>query len=330
MAIFSTADCEDCAAVKRQWQEELTAPEDPVLIFLDIAHPPNYRCLEQIEAALKIPAKGASFPIFLVGNRLIDNIDAFYEQGDELFELATVQPSDPAVQAVTKPLATAAATASAPVVDLLCPEDASTPATTAAATTIVTPRLLYFFQKNCKKCSRQEKELELLLADLPELTIDRFDVAARWPAILRRAMNHFRLPTDDTRNCRQCSAGRMASSPVDWPTPLNSKPRRVTANLRDLLASARQRRGTASRKNLQQRRLGKGPSVSSSAPVLSTASTLRLRHLDLPAQLPAVPETAPPRHRPVGAFFCWASSDFTSCSASDCPFSSISSTEPPG
>lgn len=261
VAIFGTADCEDCAAVKRQWQEELTAPEDPVLIFLDIAHPPNYRRLEQIEAALKIPVKGASFPIFLVGNRLIDNIDAFYELGDELFELATVQPSDPAVQAVTKPLATAAATASAPVVDLLCPEDASTPATTAAATTIVTPRLLYFFQKNCKKCSRQEKELELLLADLPELTIDRFDVATLdGLAILRRAMNHFRLPTDDTRNlapmlCWQDGfiTGRLADA----------------AELKKALARYREPYETfwqapvsdaerQAEKNLQQRRLGKG------------------------------------------------------------------------
>ncbi len=204
IAVFGTADCEDCAAVKRQWREELTAPEDPALIFLDIAHAPNYRLLERIETALKIPAKGSSFPIFLVGNRLIASIDAFYELEDELFELAAAPPA----LAVTAPLAAAAAGATTPVVDLLCPEDSpadgaslTMAAATTATTAIATPQLLYFFQKNCQKCSRQEKELELLLADLPELTIARFDVATLdGLAILRRAMTRFRLPADSTRN----------------------------------------------------------------------------------------------------------------------------------
>ncbi len=200
VAAFGTADCEDCAAVKRQWRDELTAPDDPVLIFLDIAHAPNYRLLDAIENSLQTAAKGQSFPIFLAGDRLITGIDELYDLGDELFQLA----AKPSNLAATAPLQTAAANAKTPVLDLFCTEhDTAGQAAEAITPTaaLVTPQLLFFFQKNCQKCSRQEKELELLRTEAPELAVARHDIATLdGLAILRRAMTRFQLPADSTRN----------------------------------------------------------------------------------------------------------------------------------
>ena len=114
VALFGTKDCDDCAAVKKQWPEAFDLIDGPVLVFLPIEHAPNYALLGRLEDALQPEKKAEAFPIFLVGNSLIADIDAFYELADELPALCQKPPALP----LLNDIAQAAATADQIVVEL--------------------------------------------------------------------------------------------------------------------------------------------------------------------------------------------------------------------
>ncbi len=168
IALFGSYECDECAAVKTAWAEEFNSPEAPVLVFLPIEHSPNYKLLSEIEKALEIKDKSISFPTFLLGRRIIGDIEQFWELGEDIVRLANEAPDIPQTQQIRD----AAEKADAPVITLIIVADSQK--TQVVATTA---RLAFFEQKNCAKCSRQEKELEILQKSMPNLTIDRFDAA---------------------------------------------------------------------------------------------------------------------------------------------------------
>ncbi len=199
IALFGSYDCEECASVKEDWAESFNRPDDPILIFLPIEHLPNYYLLSRIETALQVKEKATTFPVIMLGKRLMGNVEAFWELEEEFNKLAAEAPRLPETEQFFK----LAETATTPVVKLEVKEtssqkpseqpsqqpDASSPPPTAP------PRLAFFRQKNCAKCSRQDKELELLKHNLPDVEIAAFDVSElASQAMLTRFHNHFNLP----------------------------------------------------------------------------------------------------------------------------------------
>ena len=75
IALFGSYDCDECAEVKKTWSEEFNSPDNPVLVFLPIEHLQNYTLLNDIEKRLDIKEKTTSFPTFLLGRQIIDDID---------------------------------------------------------------------------------------------------------------------------------------------------------------------------------------------------------------------------------------------------------------
>ena len=189
IALFGSYDCDECAEVKKTWSEEFNSPDNPVLVFLPIEHIQNYTLLNEIEKRLEIKEKSTSFPTFLLGRQIIGKIDDFWEMAEEFNRLAKETPDIPE----TRQIQAAADRANAPLVTLKVKAEAQTEqAVTTAA------HLAFFHQKNCAKCSRQEKELELLQKRMPNLVIDRFDSAdAATAVMLTRFYNHFKVPRTD-------------------------------------------------------------------------------------------------------------------------------------
>ena len=191
IALFGSYDCDECAGVKKTWTEEFNSADDPVLVFLPIEHIPNYALLNEIEKRLEIKEKTTSFPTFLLGRQIIGDIDKFWELEDDFNRLAAEVPDIPE----TKQIQAAADKATTPLITLEVTADS---AKELAQTNAQTARLAFFHQKNCAKCSRQEKELELLQKRMPNLVIDRFDSAdAATAVMLTRFHSHFNVPRTD-------------------------------------------------------------------------------------------------------------------------------------
>ncbi len=192
IVLFGSYDCADCASVKKEWAENFNRPDDPVLFFLPIEHLPNYNLLSCIETTLQVKEKANSFPIILLGKQLISDVEEFWKFEEEFNKLAAEAPRIPETELFFK----LAETATTPVVKLELDEE------TAGKQTLQHPQqeaktlhLAFFRQKNCAKCSRQDKELEILKQNLPDLQIDAFDVAElSSQAMLTRFHNHFSFP----------------------------------------------------------------------------------------------------------------------------------------
>ncbi len=172
IAIFGSYDCMECAAVKQEWAREHAAPEDPVLLFLPIEHPRNYALLTRLEEQLEVREKGTSFPVFLVGNRMLPTVAEFRALLPQIRTLAT----EPCTAPVAHYLAEAAETATESIVTLLVQKQSPTPKPAETTPAPPKPQLAFFEQPACAKCSRQQKELELLLEQMPSLQLERFDV----------------------------------------------------------------------------------------------------------------------------------------------------------
>ncbi len=190
--LFGSRDCDECQSVKEQWQQEFLPGEDPVLVFLEIEKNANYQLLSKIETILQITEKSDSFPVFLVGNRLLPDVDSFYElEEEELFRLAAKPLDIPALSALRQ----AVQNTDQAVISWEAPVTGMSMA--SAETGVRTAYLLYFLQKNCAKCSRQQKELELLQEQLPGLELTRCDIATmQGQVILSRARRAFQIPED--------------------------------------------------------------------------------------------------------------------------------------
>ena len=121
IALFGSYDCMECASVKEEWAESFNRNDDPVLIFLPIEHLPNYSLLSRIETALQVKEKATTFPVIMLGKRLIGNVEAFWELEQEFNKLAAEAPHLPETEQFFK----LAETATTPVVKLEVKEASS-------------------------------------------------------------------------------------------------------------------------------------------------------------------------------------------------------------
>ncbi|MBQ6471743.1 MAG: hypothetical protein IJJ33_07160 [Victivallales bacterium] len=205
VAMFGSWDCTECAAFKKEWQKRYSPGQGPVLVFLPIEHNRNYALLNRLEEELKTAAQSSSFPIFVAGDRVIgghESISALPER-DLLALAAQPCPSrfarqiNEAADAAQSILVTLMATGQKrPTVESPPATGTSVPATPALPANL---RLAFFSQVSCAKCSRQEKELQLLAEDVPGLAIDRYDVGTtEGRAMLARFHEAFSVPRTNT------------------------------------------------------------------------------------------------------------------------------------
>ena len=190
--MFGSPTCDECVQFKQSWLEMHASPTDPVLIVVDIERQENYRFLGDVEAFLGTRARGASFPILLVGKTFIPNIEEFEDHEDDMEELLRGLPDAPlftSVQAL-------ADTTDKPYVEY---RHHPTPtAETPKQTSQKIARLLFFEQPGCQKCSRQRREFSLLQEALPKLEISSYDVTTlEGLSMLSRARKALHIPLDD-------------------------------------------------------------------------------------------------------------------------------------
>lgn len=191
IALFGSVDCEDCMALKSRWQEDYVEEDDPVLIFLPIEHLPNYNLLGRIEKALPDTDRVMSLPVMLLGKKLIGDIEEFWEQEDNFPELAEQHPDMAELAAISE----FADTSSGSLVEFKYTDKT---AVENAVSSAKGRHLAFFHQTNCAKCSRQEKELEILMDRIPELVIDRYNVAdVASLAMLARFYEQFKIERTD-------------------------------------------------------------------------------------------------------------------------------------
>ena len=81
--------------MKEEWAESFNRADDPVLIFLPIEHLPNYYLLSRLETALQVTEKASTFPVILLGKKMIGNVEAFWELEEEFNKLAAEAPHIP-------------------------------------------------------------------------------------------------------------------------------------------------------------------------------------------------------------------------------------------
>lgn len=190
--LFGSRDCDECQAAKAQWLQDFQLGEAPVLVFLEIENNANYQLLSKIEKLLPMSEKAVGFPVFLVGNRLLPDVDSFYALDDEeLFRLA----AKPMLLPELSTLRQAVQQAEQVVISWEVP--AETAAVEPGRVDGRPAYLLYFLQKSCAKCSRQQKELELLQEQMPGLELTRYDISTmQGQAMLSRARRLLHLPED--------------------------------------------------------------------------------------------------------------------------------------
>ena len=193
--LFGSKDCSDCEAVKAAWPEDFAAGHKPSLVFLEIENSANYQLLGKIEQLLQIEEPASSFPLFLLGRRLISDIDEFYELEDEYLSLAAQQLDLPELQALSDYVQSnpaALLTWNVPVALNTKQPPSSVPASPASS------QLLYFLQKGCQNCSRQLRELQQLAKVLPGLQVDCYDIGTEeGQLMLQRARQVLHLPDGD-------------------------------------------------------------------------------------------------------------------------------------
>ena len=192
--LFGTTACDDCAQFKQNWQEDYAQPDDPLLIFINVEDEDNYRFLAKIEKTLHVTDRGSSFPILLVGRRFLKGTDEFDDVADDLPQLLENQPDDP----IFKPLQALADKSKKSLTEYTVPKEEAVVATPTVSSTRDTPRLLFFEQPGCQKCSRQRREFSLLQTVLPNLEITSYDVTTlEGQAMLSRARKALHIPLDD-------------------------------------------------------------------------------------------------------------------------------------
>ncbi|MFA6930675.1 MAG: hypothetical protein WCT05_10125, partial [Lentisphaeria bacterium] len=192
--LFGSRNCDECQTVKKQWQRDFQPAADPVLVFLEVENNANYQLLCKIENILEVTEQASSFPIFLVGNRLLPDVDSFYDLDDEIRTLAAKPLDLPEFAGLNE----AARMADVAVISWDAPSAGTAQMSAAFSPAISFSRyLLYFMQQNCAKCSRQQKELDLLKEQLPDLHLTNWDIATMaGQVMLSRARRHLQIAED--------------------------------------------------------------------------------------------------------------------------------------
>lgn len=213
IVLFGSKDCDECASFKSYWVEEFTQAQDPVLVFADIDNGVNYRFLGDVEAYLKLDRKAQSFPVLLVGKRLVEGIAGYEEIEDNLDELLADPPTGPLFAQVREQVGkskspllnyvhdygeTAVGESKNDGTETVDGADTSAERAEPGVSAGRVYRLLFFEQPGCQKCARQGREFELLKETFPTLEISSFDVTTlEGQAMLTRARNVFDIPDGD-------------------------------------------------------------------------------------------------------------------------------------
>ena len=100
--LFGTGDCDECAALKKYWVRTYTKPTDPVLVFVNVDKKANYRFLNKIEDEIGIMAKGSSFPVVMVGKKMVNGTAEFKALEPQLDELLAENVQHPLLEGVVK------------------------------------------------------------------------------------------------------------------------------------------------------------------------------------------------------------------------------------
>ena len=197
--LFGTGDCDECAALKKYWVRTYTKPADPVLVFVNVDKKANYRFLNKIEDEVGIMAKGSTFPVVMVGKKMVNGTAEFKALEPKLDELLADTIQHPLLEGVVK-AADGSGDESLILYDYQKPKK-GVAQDEAAPQAARQPRLLFFMLTGCKKCSRQEREFELLRDALPTVEIAEYNVATvEGLAMMARVRRHFELPGDEAKN----------------------------------------------------------------------------------------------------------------------------------
>ncbi|MBO4619180.1 MAG: hypothetical protein J5654_03640 [Victivallales bacterium] len=195
IALFGSADCDQCAKVKAEWLEDGWSEDEAVLVYISIDQEENYLLLKDIEKSLGYTGQFNSFPIALQGSRMAAGGEGFWELADELAE------PDARVAALLTGLQTAVDKAEDPYITWNAPVAAEQEATSVKGTQetlAIAPRLLYLSSPGCQKCARQEVELHLLKQKLPGLQVDHYEVTTEeGQVMMRRVTDHFGIDAED-------------------------------------------------------------------------------------------------------------------------------------
>ena len=197
--LFGTGDCEECAALKKYWMKTYAKPTDPVLVFVNVDKKANYRFLNKIEDELGIMAKGSSFPVVMVGRKMVNGTAEFKALEPQLDQLLAETVQHPLLEGVVQ-AAVASEDEAMVIYDYQKPKKGVGQDGTGQQAGRQ-PRLLFFMLTGCKKCSRQSKEFELLREAMPSLEIAEYNVATvEGMAMMTRVRRHFELPGDEAKN----------------------------------------------------------------------------------------------------------------------------------
>lgn len=191
--LFGTPDCDDCRAFKGDWLDSAGFDTEAVLVFVDMSRMSDYRRFSQLEEALAVQERSASFPVILAGGQLhfgAEGLERVRDTAEEL--IARPQPELELLSGIRE---AARQAEGGSVITYAFPDEQPAKAAPASATR---PQLLFFEQPGCRKCARQTSEFALLRERFPNLQLTIFDVTTLpGQAMLSRARHHLDIPDSD-------------------------------------------------------------------------------------------------------------------------------------
>ena len=186
LVLFGSESCDDCNALKDAWKEEMTEAGSPVLVYVCIDDDDAYSFLKKSESLLKAGAHPAVFPVLLAGRKFYYGIDAIKENFEDCLELAENAPealSFTEFDAIRECAETAAGNyvvcQNIGAVETSQQSDSGRTQNDIRTVTKSAVRYSLLFLETsaaCKHCERQNRELEILKKEIPELDVARYEV----------------------------------------------------------------------------------------------------------------------------------------------------------
>ncbi|NLE56420.1 MAG: hypothetical protein GX617_15895, partial [Lentisphaerae bacterium] len=194
--LFGSRGCAECDELKAMWRDYGQDKSVPVMVFVDIEQGGNYQLLKRIEQHLAISQPAATFPILLVGDRMVSGVAGFFDIFDDVPVLSQQMPELMELAPVLAQLGQHRGV----VVDYA-------PAVVAGQSVEPLPssagpggggQFLFLVQKGCERCSRQLRELRLLAVDRPGLDVQCYDIGTPdGQVMLERVRRQFAIPESD-------------------------------------------------------------------------------------------------------------------------------------
>lgn len=206
LVLFGSELCDDCNEFKSAWKEEMLEDDSPVLVYVCIDDDNAYAFLKKTETRLGAGEHPALYPVLLAGKRFFYGIDAIRENFEECLELAEKTPEELSEKDF-EVICECASSAKGNYV--VCPPIASSnvqqenagPNSDGARPVSMSARYALLFLETsaaCSHCERQNRELELLKKECPELGIARYEVTEPMGQVMyRRFLKHFNIPESD-------------------------------------------------------------------------------------------------------------------------------------